>query len=126
MGWLAVEGKGLRSKLQGSGVARCRLRLLCHESGRLFGAQSEAAAQPFPFQRRCFGGNIALESRPANPTNCYSADLAGTLVFAIEGPMADLDLTGLMVLAFATALERWTSLRVPRRLQLGCVTGGSW
>jgi uncharacterized membrane protein YeiH len=38
----------------------------------------------------------------------FAADMAGTLVFATEGAMAaingDLDLLGVMVLAFATAL----------------------
>ena len=38
----------------------------------------------------------------------FSADIAGTLIFAIEGAVAavrgNLDLMGLMVLAFATAL----------------------
>ena len=38
----------------------------------------------------------------------FAADIAGTLIFAIEGAVAavrgNLDLMGLMVLAFATAL----------------------
>lgn len=54
---------------------------------------------------------MPTETRIVNrPTNAllFAADMAGTLLFAIEGAEAaitgNLDLLGLMVLAFATAL----------------------
>ena len=53
---------------------------------------------------------IADTSVPLRPTNSllFAADMAGTLLFAIEGAEAaipgNLDLLGLMVLAFSTAL----------------------
>ena len=52
----------------------------------------------------------AVTSSDAAARLLFAADIAGTLLFATEGAMAainnGLDLLGLMVLAFATALGR--------------------
>jgi uncharacterized membrane protein YeiH len=59
---------------------------------------------------RCDGGGISSMSVEDNGGDraLFAADIVGTLIFAIEGAVAavrgNLDLMGLMVLAFATAL----------------------
>ena len=67
----------------------------------------------FPLQSLAPGGSFRLQaSRPPALDGAsqllFAADIAGTLVFAVEGAMAaisgDLDILGVMVLAFATAL----------------------
>jgi uncharacterized membrane protein YeiH len=65
-----------------------------------------------------------IVSRPSN-TLLFAADMAGTLIFGIEGAEAaiagNLDLLGLMVLAFSTALAGG----IFRDLLIGCVPPNS-
>jgi uncharacterized membrane protein YeiH len=65
-----------------------------------------------------------IVNRPSN-TLLFAADMAGTLIFGIEGAEAaiagNLDLLGLMVLAFSTALAGG----IFRDLLIGCVPPNS-